>query len=51
MPVDDTAHYKLLEDANIFIGKEILRLRKQIEDSDKDINGIKKNIREVLSKL
>jgi hypothetical protein len=51
MPIDDTPHFKLLEDANVFISKEILRLRKQIEDSDKEIVVIKKNIREVLSKL
>lgn len=44
-PVDDTPHYKLLEDANKFVMQEIARLKKQLEDTDREILSMKKNIK------
>jgi hypothetical protein len=35
----------------MYINKEILRLRQTIEGLDKEICGIKKNIREAISKI
>jgi hypothetical protein len=49
--IDDEAHFKILEDANNYITKEILNVRKSIEDLDKEISNTKKVIREVTSKL
>jgi hypothetical protein len=43
--VDDTLHCKMLEDANKFVIQEISRLKKQLEDTDKDIVTVKKNIK------
>ena len=51
MPVDDTPHFKILEDANKFVLQEINRLRKSLEDTDKDIINVKKNIKEIASKI
>jgi hypothetical protein len=35
----------MLEDANKFVIQEISRLKKQLEDTDKDIVTVKKNIK------
>jgi hypothetical protein len=50
-PIDDSPYLKILEDANKFVFQEIMRLKKSLEDSDKEINNVKKNIRELSSKL
>jgi len=39
-----------LEDANNFVTKEIQKLRKELEVKDKDINSLKKSLRELSSK-
>lgn len=48
--IDDSAHLKLLEDANNFVTKEIQKLRKELEIKDRDINLLKKSLREFSSK-
>ena len=51
MPVDDSFHYKIVEDANVFITKEIQRLKGSLEDINRDILNVKKNIKEFTSKI
>ncbi len=51
LPVDDSSCYKMLDDANKFVIQEIQRLKKSLQDSDKEIASIKRNIRELSSKL
>jgi len=48
--IDDSVHLKLLEDANNFVIKEIQKLRKELELKDRDINSLKKSLREFSSK-
>jgi hypothetical protein len=48
--IDDTPHFKILEDANKFVMQEINRLRKSLEDTDKEISNVKKNIKEITTK-
>jgi regulator of replication initiation timing len=35
----------MIDDANKFVIQEIARLKKQLEDTDKDISNVKKNIK------
>jgi len=41
----------MLDDANKFVIQEIQRLKKSLQDSDKEIANVKRNIRELTSKL
>jgi hypothetical protein len=45
-PVDDSVHYKILEEANIFVANEIRKLTSSIESTDKEIIAMKRAIKE-----
>ncbi len=49
--IDDSVDFKILEDANKFVLQEILRYRKSLENSEKEISSIKKSIKDLLAKV
>ncbi len=51
MPVDDSAHYRLLEDANKFVLFEINKLKDSLKNIDKEISNSKKKIKDVSVKI
>jgi len=51
MPIDDSAHYRLLEDANKFVIMEINKLKENLKNIDKEISNAKKKIKDVSVKI
>ncbi len=49
MPVDDIPHFRILEDANKFVIQEINRLKKSLEDTDREFSNVKKTIKEIIT--
>lgn len=48
--IDDSQDLKILEDANNFTLKEIQKLRKELELKEKDINSLKKSLKDYAMK-
>ena len=45
--VDDSAQVKSLDEANSFVRKEIEKLKKYIEEKERDISSLKKEIKKI----
>jgi hypothetical protein len=50
LPVDDSFHYKIIDESNIFVAKEIARIKSSLENIDKEIHLVKKSIKESTAK-
>lgn len=49
-PISDEVHYKQLQDVNVFITKEIQKLKSALEENDKALTSINKKIKDYKAK-